>query len=258
MARQYVLYKTGNLESKPGWMDDFYEIYNYKICSVQDDYQDLRIQYDHLNAEVLATDLARGCIYADPKFIYDGGSLQNNTISIKKGTTVEDEFPQLLDSGEESGNKTVVTLDDAQKTAGVNFNKAIFKKMVKDRYNQHFRALNVYSDVERASFAGQLAEANAHKADNSASTPMLTAISTARSITVAALRDKVIAKAAAYDLTVANLVKEQQKHEDRIDALDTLEKCATYRHTYLGIGMSENQRQNESLDTTPLTTKITF
>ena len=87
---------------------------------------------------------------------------------------------------------------------------------------------------------------------------MLTAISTARGITVAALRDKVIAKAAAYDLTVANLVKEQQKHEDRIDALDTLEKCATYRHTYLGIGMSENQRQNESLDTTPLTTIITF
>ena len=107
-------------------------------------------------------------------------------------------FRKLLDSGEDAGNKTVVTLDDAQKTAGVNFNKAIFKKMVKDRYNQHFRALNVYSDVERASFAGQLAEANAHKADNSASTPMLTAISTARSITVAALRDKVIAKAKKY------------------------------------------------------------
>jgi hypothetical protein len=258
MARQYVLYKTGNLEAKPGWMDDFYEIYNYKICSVQDDYQDLRIQYDHLNAEEINSTLARGCIYADPKSIYDGATLTSNTISIKKGTTVEDEFPQLLDSGEAAGNKTVVTLNDAQKTAGVNFNKAVFKKILKDRYNQHMRGLNVYSEVEKASFAGQLAEAKAHVADNSASTPMLSAISTARGLTVAALRDKVISKSAAYDLTLANLLKAQQIHEDRIDALDTLAKCATYRHTYLGIGMGTAQKTAESVDSTPLTTKITF
>ena len=87
---------------------------------------------------------------------------------------------------------------------------------------------------------------------------MLSAISTARGITVAALRDKVISKSAAYDLTLANLLKAQQIHEDRIDALDTLAKCATYRHTYLGIGMSTAQKTAESIDSTPLTTKITF
>ena len=139
MAKHYVLHRTSSLESRPGWCAPFGEYCGYTISVIEDEQQDIRVMLDHMDGEVVDTTTARGIIYADPKMTYDGATLQSETISIRSGTNVADAFPQLVDSGEAA--KTVVTLDADAKSVSVAIQKVIFKKMIKDRFNQRWRIL---------------------------------------------------------------------------------------------------------------------
>tara|TARA_Y100000389_G_C17327124_1_gene446150 strand:- start:12 stop:665 length:654 start_codon:yes stop_codon:yes gene_type:complete len=79
---------------------------------------------------------------------------------------------------------------------------------------------NGYSEVERSTFAQQRVEALAYTADNSVSTPLLTAIADARETTVAILAPKVIAKAEENDQVIGNLIGRKRKVADRLEAID--------------------------------------
>ena len=79
---------------------------------------------------------------------------------------------------------------------------------------------NGYSEAERSTFAQQRVEALAYIADNSVSTPLLTAIADARETTVAILAPKVIAKAEENDRVIGNLIGRKRKVADRLEAID--------------------------------------
>jgi hypothetical protein len=79
---------------------------------------------------------------------------------------------------------------------------------------------NGYSEAERSTFAQQRVEALAYTADNSVSTPLLTAIADARETTVAILAPKVLAKAEENDQIIGNLIGRKKKVAERLEAID--------------------------------------
>lgn len=92
-----------------------------------------------------------------------------------------------------------------------------------------------YSDGEIRSWDQQRAEATAYTADNTASTPLLSAIATARGITVSQLATKVLANAEAYESAYGTLLGKYQKNKDTLasinleddttwNAIDTIER----------------------------------
>ena len=77
-----------------------------------------------------------------------------------------------------------------------------------------------YSDGEIRSWDQQRAEATAYAADNTASTPLLSAIATARGITVSELATKVLANAAAYETAYGTLLGKYQKNKDTLASIN--------------------------------------
>ena len=80
--------------------------------------------------------------------------------------------------------------------------------------------LNAYPDVERETWLQQRQEAAAYQADNSAATPLLSVIATARNITVADLVTKVLAKASEYDTSYGELLGKYQKNREILASID--------------------------------------
>ncbi len=73
-----------------------------------------------------------------------------------------------------------------------------------------------YPEAEQKSWARQEAEATAYTADNSASTPFLSALASERGITVAQLAPLVLANAQAFAQASAVLTGRRQKARDAI------------------------------------------
>lgn len=80
-----------------------------------------------------------------------------------------------------------------------------------------------YLPQERESWDTQLKEADAYTVNNSASTPLLTAMATARGITVAALVAKVYENANLYRAAIGEILGKQQGLLDRVYAASTIE-----------------------------------
>lgn len=249
MAKVYVVYKENQIEMAPGWIADYHSYCGYRIGVIEDEYQDLRVELPHINADVLPTDLARFSIFADA---YSG------TVSIRQGSTPADEYPQLGISDDPDANKYVHTLTADEQAGAIAFNKYLFKRVVRDRYNQKFKELNKWSShLEAATWEQQKSEASAWTADNSASTPMLTTMATARGISVSDLVSKINSKVTAYNNSLATLLGEQKNLEDDIDALADIAACHKWRHQKLGIGVSYQHEQDDA-SIGELPSKITF
>lgn len=249
MAKIYVVYKENQIEMAPGWITDYHSYCSYKVGVVEDEYQDMRVELDHINADVLPTDLARFSIFANA---YGG------TVKLRVGSAPADDYPQLGISEDPDANKYVHTLTDAEVAGAVSFNHYLFKRIIRDRYNQKFLELNKWSSsLEKATWEQQKSEATAWTADNTASTPMLTTMATARGISVSDLVSKINTKLTAYNSALATQLAAQKDLEDDVDALDTIAKCHKWRHEKLGIGVTAQQLSDDASIGDP-PTKITF
>ncbi len=81
-----------------------------------------------------------------------------------------------------------------------------------------------YPDREIATFDKQEAEARAYAADPMASTPFLSALATARGISLPDLVKRVLAKASDFAVASGSIVGQRQAMEDRLEACTTLEE----------------------------------
>ena len=142
---------------------------------------------------------------------------------------------------------------------GVTFNKLVFKKYIRDRFNDKSKDIVSarYGKLEQQSFEQQKKEAEAWTADNTASTPMLSTLATARGITVSDLVSKINTKVAVYNSAVASKLAEQKVLEDEVDALVTIADCHAWRHRKLGITASTIQLEEDATLGAPAT-KIIF
>lgn len=248
MAKIYGCWRTGQITQNPGWLTPFYGYCGYEVAVLEDEYQDLRAELDTMNFEVLDTDLARASLFADA---YRGW------VKLKGDNQITDDYPVVYND-DVSENRTQYDLSDAEKVKAVEFNQYLFKRIIRDRYNAKFMGLSKpASHGEKASWDQQRKEAEAWTADNSASTPMLTTMATARSISVSDLVSKINTKVTAYNSAVATLLGEQKALEDEVDALDTIAKCHKWRHEK-GIAEATQQHKDDDTSLGACPTRITF
>ena len=237
MAKIHVLVKQQDASGK-GWLETYYGYGAYGVFSIADDMQDMRLDLDSIGAETLTAAEAKSAIFADAYRGY---------IKIKSGTAIEDDFPEI-ESDEDTPTSTRYDMTADDIASGLSFNKILFKKYIRDRFND--KAKDIVSarvgDLEQLSFEQQKSEAAAWTADNTASTPMLTTMATARGITVSALVSKINTKVAAYNSAIATKLAEQKVLEDEVDALDTIAKAHKWRHEKLGLTASTEQLAEDS------------
>ncbi len=237
MAKIHVLVKQQDASGK-GWLETYYGYGAYGVFSIAEDMQDMRLDLDSIGAETLTAAEAKSAIFSDAYRGY---------VKIKSGTSISDDFPEIeSDEDVPSSTRYDMTADDI--ASGLSFNKILFKKYIRDRFND--KAKDIVSarvgDLEQLSFEQQKSEAAAWTADNTASTPMLTTMATARGITVSALVSKINTKVAAYNSAVATKLAEQKVLEDEVDALDTIAKAHKWRHEKLGLTASTEQLAEDS------------
>lgn len=109
------------------------------------------------------------------------------------------------------------TLDEAKATA---------LKAVNDRCALELEAVRAgYPDDEVQSWAKQESEARAYVADETATTPLLSAMSEARGVELAVLAAKVIEKADFFAVASGRAIGTRQACEDAIDAAQTVEEA---------------------------------
>lgn len=248
MAKIHVLLKHQDASGK-GWLEAYTSYGAYGVYAIPDEYQDMRLDLDSIGAETLTAAEARSSIFADSYRGY---------IKIKQGTAIEDDFPEL-ESDEATPTSTRYDMTAADIASGVTFNKLLFKKYIRDRFNDKEKDIVSarYGKLEQKSFEQQKKEADAWTADNSVSTPMLSTLATARGITVSALVSKINAKVTAYNNAIAAKLAEQKVLEDEVDALTTIAECHAWRHNKLGITASTQQLSEDSSLGAPAT-KIIF
>ena len=182
MAKIHVLVKHQDASGK-GWLEAYTSYGAYGVYSIPEDYQDMRLDLDSIGAEILTDAEARSSIFSDAYRGY---------VKVKSTSAISDAFPEIeSDEDVPTSTKYDMTADDI--AAGLSFNHIIFKKYIRDRFND--KAKDIVSarvgDLEQLSFEQQKKEAEAWTADNSASVPMLTTMATARGISVSDLVGKI-------------------------------------------------------------------
>ena len=237
MAKIHVLVKQQDASGK-GWLESYYGYGAYGVYRIADEHQDMRLDLDSIGAETLTAAEAKSAIFSDAYRGY---------VKIKTGNAITDDFPEIeSDEDVPSSTRYDLTADDI--ASGLSFNKILFKKYIRDRFND--KAKDIVSarvgDLEQLSFEQQKSEAAAWTADNTASTPMLTTMATARGITVSALVSKINTKVTTYNSAVATKLAEQKVLEDEVDALDTIAKAHKWRHEKLGLTASTEQLAEDS------------
>lgn len=79
-----------------------------------------------------------------------------------------------------------------------------------------------YPAQEQLTFDQQASEAAAYLADTSAACPLLSAMASARGITLEALCQRVLAKREAFSAAAGSLLGQRQSLDDLLDACDTV------------------------------------
>jgi hypothetical protein len=248
MANIHVLVKQQDASGK-GWLESYNGYGAYGVYRIADEHQDMRLDLDSIHAEILTPAEAKSSIFADAYRGY---------VKIKSGDAIGDDFPEIeSDEDNSSSTRYDMTADDI--ASGLSFNKILFKKYIRDRFNDKAKDIVSarYGNLEQQSFEQQKSEAAAWTADNTASTPMLTTMSTARGITVSALVSKINTKVSEYNAAIATKLAEQKVLEDEVDALTTIAEAHAWRHQKLGITASTEQLAEDASLGTPAT-KIQF
>mgnify|MGYP001585510315 FL=1 len=128
------------------------------------------------------------------------------------------------------------TLTADEVFAGGEWNKLIMNRVVQDIFDSRYIALNIHdNELETSTFATQLKEAIAYTADDTASVPLLTALTDGRTITVAELAAKVINASDIYNTKVAVLLLEQKKIQDQINAVTGIDDTLLLKEDLFGI-----------------------
>jgi len=165
----------------------------------------------------------------------------------------------LAQSSETEEEKVRYTLTENDRSAGVEFNKAVLLKVIADRFSERHKDLMVdTSKLEKDTWEEQKREALGYQSDNTYPTPVIDILSQGRNIDKSTFIQKIIDNVNAYNTKLANLLLEQQLLEQRVKDCVTLADCHRLKHEKFGVAMSKQQKEDENVESTPLTLKMDF
>ncbi len=234
----------------PGYIQIIGMYLNYQYGRIADEYNDMRVELNKINAIVIPEEVAKGFVFAD---------IYKEYVSVRTNSHIMDEIPQLAESGETDEEKVRHYLTDEDKAAGVAFNKAVMKKVIADRFSERYKELMVDASLlEKDTWEEQKREAFGWMADSDYQTPIIDVLSSGRGITKETFVQKIINNVTAYNTKLANLLLEQQLLEERVKTCQTIADCHRLKHEKFGVAMSKQQKDDENILTSPLTLKIDF
>ena len=234
----------------PGYIQIVGPHMNYYYARIDDLYDDMRLQLQELNATVISEEVASGFIFSDTYKEY---------ISIRTESSLMDEIPILAESSETEQEKVQYFLTEEDKAKGVVFAKAVMLKFISDRFSQRYKDLMVDASIlEKDTWEEQKREAFGYQSDNTYPTPLIDILSSGRGIDKSTFVQKVIDNVNSYNTKLGNLLLEQQLLEQRVKDCVTLADTHRLKHEKFGIAMSKQQKEDEGIETTPLTLKVDF
>lgn len=245
---KHIIFKQrGNV---PGYVQVVGPHMNYYYARIDDIYDDMRLELIELNASVISEDVAAGFIFSD---------VYKEYISIRTNSSMMDEIPSLANSSETEEEKVKYILTDEDRSKGVEFAKAVMLKFIADRFTQRYKDLMVdASNLEKDTWEEQKREAFGYQSDNTYPTPLIDILSQGRGIEKSVLIQKIIDNVNSYNIKLGNLLLEQQLLEQRVKDCTTLADTHRLKHEKFGIAMSKQQKEDEGIETTPLTLKVDF
>jgi len=234
----------------PGYIRVIGSYMNYYYGRIEDVYDDMRLQLNELNAVVIPEEVGNGYIFADIYLDY---------VSVRTNSSMMDEIPVLAQSSETEEEKVRYTLTENDRSAGVEFNKAVLLKVIADRFSERHKDLMVdTSKLEKDTWEEQKREALGYQSDNTYPTPVIDILSQGRNIDKSTFIQKIIDNVNTYNTKLANLLLEQQLLEQRVKDCVTLADCHRLKHEKFGVAMSKQQKEDENVESTPLTLKMDF
>jgi hypothetical protein len=245
---KHILFKMRG--EVPGYIRVIGSYMNYYYGRIEDVYDDMRLQLNELNAVVIPEEVGNGYIFADIYLDY---------VSVRTNSSMMDEIPVLAQSSETEEEKVRYTLTENDRSAGVEFNKAVLLKVIADRFSERHKDLMVdTSKLEKDTWEEQKREALGYQSDNTYPTPVIDILSQGRNIDKSTFIQKIIDNVNTYNTKLANLLLEQQLLEQRVKDCVTLADCHRLKHEKFGVAMSKQQKEDENVESTPLTLKMDF
>lgn len=234
----YILFKAVNTQQL-GIVQTVGRVLQYTVGYLPDTHTDIA-DFIHLNPKVLADDVALAW-----KFF----GAYNESISVRAETPQNDQL-QIVSSTEANGDKVKYYFTDADKENTTAFMQEVMRMMLDEVYDKRFAKTNYrVSDLEASTWPQQKKEAEAYADNPSVSTPTLSALATARGITLAEMVSKVLAAIDAYNLEIANLLAAKQAIEQEIKACTTIASCNRLLHNRFEISMPVKQSVDEGIST---------
>jgi len=245
---KHIIFKQrGNV---PGYIKVIGPHMNYYYARIEEIYDDMRLELQEMNASVISEEVASGFIFSD---------VYKEYISIRTNSTMLDEIPVLANSSETEEEKVKYILTEEDRIKGAEFAKVVMLKFIADRFSQRYKDLMVdASMLEKDTWEEQKRESFGYVADNTYPTPMIDILSQGRGIEKSVFIQKIIDNVTSYNVKLANLLLEQQLLEQRVKECQTLADCHRLKHEKFGIAMSKQQKEDEGIETTPLTLKVDF
>lgn len=245
----YFVYK--NSFQVDGYVEIIGNYLGYNIAKIQKAYIDNRIHISKLKPLVIRKELALAWSFADS---YD------NKLSVKLNTNIAEQIFDKLSqeqlSNLQSKGKVKYELSESEIELAIEFHKLIFFKIIEDRFSEKFLELGYHSsDLEKASWSCQQYEASLPSHEKK---PVLEILAQSKGVSLEEMVKKVKAKISEYNLSVASLLAEEQKLKSEAKSCKTLADCHRLRHLKFGISMSVKQMQDENIEISPATLKITF
>ena len=184
------------------------------------------INWNHVGATVIQESVAKAYMLA---------SGWNGKVSVRKDTP-QNAILEVVSSTEDDYTKVKYELTDEDKTNAVKFMQTVMRKKLDKVYDSRFDKLNLPPNkLEGDSWAQQKAEAQAFKANGSASCPLLNTLAVARGITLSEMADKVLDAIDSHNAKITELLGKKQTVEKEVKEADTIQKCYLVYHKRYGI-----------------------
>jgi len=143
------------------------------------------------------------------------------------------------------GEKISIAFDQQRKDATVLAMKAVAKAVVEEEMDRRLAKLDLNNTLEQVTFEYQWEEAKAWEADNTAEVPILTALATARGLTVAEMVAKINTARVNHKARVTTLLQKMAQVKQAYKNCTTIREMNRFYEDYFNIEMPQTQAVDE-------------
>jgi hypothetical protein len=143
------------------------------------------------------------------------------------------------------GEKVAIPFDQQRKDATVLAMKAVAKAVVEEEFDNRLSKLDLNNILEEVTFVYQWEEAKAWEADNTAEVPILTALATARGLTVEEIVAKINTARVSHKTKVTKLLQKMAEVKQAYKNCTTIREMNRFYEDYFNIEMPQTQAVDE-------------